>query len=166
MANKDWSKVTLTEDMTDYLYEKYKNNRKVGDDVSDEMLDNLWNYPMVKGISKGPSDVFQTLEDVFGYTKKTWRETKQRRIKVCGLRFVNDCGSWMPSCVKDNMQHLPESKGSQVCIQLTMLVFDERSCQRRYNPVRVSIHSSCTSMKQSFILKLCGIRVYKSQLLL
>ena len=49
MANKDWSKVTLTEDMKDYLYETYKDSWKPGDEVSDEMLDTLWNYAMVEG---------------------------------------------------------------------------------------------------------------------
>ena len=49
MTNKDWSKVKLTEDMADYIYEKYKNNWKVGDNMSAEMLDDLWNYAMVKG---------------------------------------------------------------------------------------------------------------------
>ena len=49
MADKDWSKVTLTEDMKDYIYETYKDSWKAGDEVSDEMLDTLWNYVMVEG---------------------------------------------------------------------------------------------------------------------
>ena len=49
MANKDWSKLKYTEDMVDYMYEKYKNTWKPGDDATDEMLDDLWNYAMVEG---------------------------------------------------------------------------------------------------------------------
>ena len=49
MVNKDWSKLKYTEDMVDYMYEKYKNTWKPGDDVTDEMLDDLWNYAMVEG---------------------------------------------------------------------------------------------------------------------
>lgn len=49
MADKDLSKVELTEDMSDYLYAKYEKNWKVKDRVSYEILDDLWNNAMVKG---------------------------------------------------------------------------------------------------------------------
>ena len=35
--------------MVDYMYGKYKNIWKVGDDFLEEMLNDLWNYFMVKG---------------------------------------------------------------------------------------------------------------------
>ena len=36
MANKDWSKLKYTEDMVDYMYERYKNMWKPGDDATNE----------------------------------------------------------------------------------------------------------------------------------
>ncbi|GJZ43928.1 hypothetical protein Tco_0591183 [Tanacetum coccineum] len=44
MAEQDWSKVELTQDLIEYLYDKY------GDvEVTDEMLDDLYNFAMMKG---------------------------------------------------------------------------------------------------------------------
>ena len=47
MAEQDWNKVELTEDMSDSLYSKYgKWNESYG--IFDEMLDDLYNYTMLK----------------------------------------------------------------------------------------------------------------------
>ncbi|GJX13790.1 hypothetical protein Tco_0205548 [Tanacetum coccineum] len=49
MTEQDWSKVELIKDMRDYVYAKYGKNWKEGDEVSDELLDDLYNYAMLKG---------------------------------------------------------------------------------------------------------------------
>nr|GEV16715.1 peptidase C48, SUMO/sentrin/Ubl1 [Tanacetum cinerariifolium] len=49
MAEQDWSKVELTKDMADYLYAKYGNNWKESNEFSDKLLDDLYNYAILKG---------------------------------------------------------------------------------------------------------------------
>ncbi|PWA69605.1 hypothetical protein CTI12_AA296470 [Artemisia annua] len=70
MANKDWSKVPFTEYMKYYFYEKYKDSLKNAEEVTDEMLDDLWNYAMVEVLKKGPSELYPTLESVFDQNLK------------------------------------------------------------------------------------------------
>ncbi|GJU39776.1 hypothetical protein Tco_1192733 [Tanacetum coccineum] len=41
---KDWSKVERTQYLVDYVYDKYGNTT-----VIDEMLDNMYNFAMIKG---------------------------------------------------------------------------------------------------------------------
>ncbi|GJR62904.1 hypothetical protein Tco_1505066 [Tanacetum coccineum] len=43
MAEQDWSKVERTQDLVEYVYDKYVNVP-----VTDEMLDDLYNFAMLK----------------------------------------------------------------------------------------------------------------------
>ncbi|PWA64837.1 hypothetical protein CTI12_AA338020 [Artemisia annua] len=87
MANKDWSKVPFAEDMKDYFYEKYKDSLKNGEEVTDEMLDDLWKYAMVEVLKKGPSELYPTLESVFDQNLKPMKgkqgEANKALIFVC-----------------------------------------------------------------------------------
>ncbi|GJX64756.1 hypothetical protein Tco_0299099 [Tanacetum coccineum] len=47
---QDWSKVEKTHDFVDYVYAKYGNSWKESDEISDEMLADLYNYAMLKGL--------------------------------------------------------------------------------------------------------------------
>ncbi|GKB87986.1 hypothetical protein Tco_0960258 [Tanacetum coccineum] len=44
MTEQDWSKVERTQDLVEYVYDKYENIP-----VTDEMLDDLYNFTMMKG---------------------------------------------------------------------------------------------------------------------
>ncbi|GKE22432.1 hypothetical protein Tco_1433944 [Tanacetum coccineum] len=46
--NNDWSKVEKTQDLVYYVYAKYRNSWKKSDEISDEMLADLYNYAMLK----------------------------------------------------------------------------------------------------------------------
>ncbi|GJW64715.1 hypothetical protein Tco_0116599 [Tanacetum coccineum] len=48
MAEQDWSKVERTQDLIDYVYAKYENSWKESDETTDEMLDDLYNFAMMK----------------------------------------------------------------------------------------------------------------------
>ncbi|PWA47025.1 Peptidase C48, SUMO/Sentrin/Ubl1 [Artemisia annua] len=105
MANKDWSKVPFTEDMKDYFYEKYKDSLKNGEEVTDEMLDDLWNYAMVEVLKKGPSELYPTLESVFDQNLKPMKEDELFSMMGDPMEFVfeTDCGAVI---IRDNMQTL------------------------------------------------------------
>ncbi|GJU19614.1 hypothetical protein Tco_1152956 [Tanacetum coccineum] len=45
---QDWSKVERTQDLVDYVYAKYGNSWKESDEATDEMLDDLYNFAMMK----------------------------------------------------------------------------------------------------------------------
>ncbi|GJY08156.1 hypothetical protein Tco_0375210 [Tanacetum coccineum] len=49
MTEQHWSKVDLTKDMIDYVYAKYGKNWKEINEVSNKLLDDLYNYAMLKG---------------------------------------------------------------------------------------------------------------------
>nr|GEY01035.1 peptidase C48, SUMO/sentrin/Ubl1 [Tanacetum cinerariifolium] len=67
MAEQDWSKVKKTQNMVDYVYAKYENRWKQSDEVTDEMLADLYNYAMLKG--KFLSMVESSKATYKGYTK-------------------------------------------------------------------------------------------------
>ncbi|GJZ70477.1 hypothetical protein Tco_0634027 [Tanacetum coccineum] len=48
MAEQDWSKVERTQDLVDYVYVKYGNTWKESDEATDEMIDDLYNFSMMK----------------------------------------------------------------------------------------------------------------------
>ncbi|GKA85527.1 hypothetical protein Tco_0807181 [Tanacetum coccineum] len=48
MAEQDWIKVERTQDLVDYAYAKYENSWKESDEVTHEMLDDLYNFAMLK----------------------------------------------------------------------------------------------------------------------
>ncbi|GJW06069.1 hypothetical protein Tco_1568492 [Tanacetum coccineum] len=52
---QDWSKVERTKDLADYVYAKYGNSWKESDEVTDEMLDDLYNYAMLKVLMVVPN---------------------------------------------------------------------------------------------------------------
>ncbi|GKA72668.1 hypothetical protein Tco_0778884 [Tanacetum coccineum] len=60
MAEQNWSKVEKTKDLVDYVYVQYGNNGKESDEFSDEMLDNLYNYAMLKGFPAEVSNLSNT----------------------------------------------------------------------------------------------------------
>ncbi|GJT51022.1 hypothetical protein Tco_0977179 [Tanacetum coccineum] len=45
---QDWSKVERTQDLVDYVYAKYGNSWKESNEATDEMLDNLYSFAMMK----------------------------------------------------------------------------------------------------------------------
>nr|GEV65395.1 peptidase C48, SUMO/sentrin/Ubl1 [Tanacetum cinerariifolium] len=49
---QDWSKVERTHDLIDYVYAKYENSWKKSDEAIHEMLDDLYNFVMLKGLSE------------------------------------------------------------------------------------------------------------------
>nr|GEW63132.1 peptidase C48, SUMO/sentrin/Ubl1 [Tanacetum cinerariifolium] len=52
MDEQDWSKVERTQDLIDYVYAKYGNTWKESDEATDEMLDDLYNFAMMKKSKK------------------------------------------------------------------------------------------------------------------
>ncbi|GJS56522.1 hypothetical protein Tco_0629884 [Tanacetum coccineum] len=45
---QDWSKVERTQDLVDYVYAKYGNSWKESDEATDQMLDDLYNFVVMK----------------------------------------------------------------------------------------------------------------------
>nr|GEU60282.1 hypothetical protein [Tanacetum cinerariifolium] len=48
MAKQDWKKVDRTQDLVDYVYAKYGNSENESEEATDQMLDNLYNFSVMK----------------------------------------------------------------------------------------------------------------------
>nr|GEW25786.1 actin-binding, cofilin/tropomyosin type [Tanacetum cinerariifolium] len=85
---RDWSKVERIQDLVDYVYyAKYGNNWKESDEVIDQMLDDLYNFAMMKRsvarllaenekLKKENEHLKQTYKDLSDSIKKTSVQTK------------------------------------------------------------------------------------------
>nr|GEW21071.1 hypothetical protein [Tanacetum cinerariifolium] len=81
MAEQDSRKVERTQHLVDYVYAKYGNNRKKRNETTDEMLDDLYNFAMMKEFKKGKAKLMVS-DEMVEYVLANQKEDFSRMLKA------------------------------------------------------------------------------------